>query len=117
MLFVYPFVRSFGGSVGDSGWVPVGYLGGSAGDGAPEPVLFIGVVALEFLFLRPRPGQRISQRSGLVDVGGRVPPVEEPLVWLGYEAGVVWSPGVGSDGYSVDEECCFGAGGVSVGAE
>ena len=45
MLFVYPFdqfVRSFGGSVGDSGWVPVGYLGGSAGDGAPEPVLFMG---------------------------------------------------------------------------
>ena len=71
MLFVYPFVRSFGGSVGDSGWVPVGYLGGSAGDGAPEPVLFIGVVALEFLFCSHiRDSVFHSDRALLMWVGG-----------------------------------------------
>ena len=65
----------------------------------------------------PGPVVGPSGVQGGCGVGGRVPPVEEPLVWLGYEVGVFWSPGVGSDGYSVDEMGCFCAGGVSVGTE
>ena len=44
------------------------------------------------------------------------PPLFSPL-GLWYEAGVVFAPDVGSYCYSVDEDCCFGAGGVPVGAK
>ena len=39
------------------------------------------------------------------------------LVGLGDEAGVSLAPDVGSDCYSVDEDCGFGSGGVPGGAE